>query len=129
MDGNFEKLIREVFADLGSYSKLVTGFRMKSPHGQTCEVYFSGKAPGNVVEVGRFRPRRWRRYLVEAKQKSQLGWRIRQREPGVSEWCWDHAAAILVLPSGQARNCGHFLMPGGNFRAQSSRGGSSRIPA
>lgn len=52
MNGEYEQLIRDAFDGLGSYSKLANGFRLKSRHGQTCAVYFSGNAPGNAVEIG-----------------------------------------------------------------------------
>ncbi|MCM8621313.1 MAG: HNH endonuclease [Candidatus Accumulibacter sp.] len=52
MNGEYEQLIRDAFDGLGSYSKLGNGFGLQSGHGQTCAVYFSGNAPGNVVEIG-----------------------------------------------------------------------------
>ena len=52
MSSEFETLLREAFADLGSYSKLATGFRLQAASGQTCAVYFSGNAFGNAVEIG-----------------------------------------------------------------------------
>lgn len=52
MSSEYEALLREAFADLGSYSKLANGFRLQVPNGQTCAVYFSGNAPGNAVEIG-----------------------------------------------------------------------------
>jgi hypothetical protein len=52
MSGEYEELLRNAFAGLGSYGKLANGFRLKAPSGQTCAVYFSGNAPGNAIEIG-----------------------------------------------------------------------------
>lgn len=52
MSSEYETLLREAFAGLGSYSKLANGFRLQVPAGQTCAVYFSDNAPGNAVEIG-----------------------------------------------------------------------------
>lgn len=52
MSSQYEQMIREAFAGLGSYSSLANGFRLQSPHGQSCAVYFSGNTPGNAVEIG-----------------------------------------------------------------------------
>ena len=48
MSSEYEKLLRNAFAGLGSYGKLTNGFRLQAPSGQTCAVYFSG----NAVELG-----------------------------------------------------------------------------
>lgn len=52
MNGEYEELILGAFDGLGSYSRLVNGFRLQSTQGQTCAVYFSGNASGNAVEIG-----------------------------------------------------------------------------
>ncbi len=52
MSREYEALLREAFAGLGSYVALASGFRLQAPSGQTCAVYFSGNAPGNAVEIG-----------------------------------------------------------------------------
>lgn len=51
MSSEMEALVRQAFAGIGSYSKLANGFRLQSPHGRSCAVYFSGNAPGNAVEI------------------------------------------------------------------------------
>ena len=52
MSSEYEEMLRKAFSALGSYSKLRNGFRLQAQSGQTCAVYFSGNAPGNVVEIG-----------------------------------------------------------------------------
>ncbi len=52
MSSSSEKLLRTAFSQIGSYQKLANGFRLHSPRGQTCAVYFSGNEPGNMVEIG-----------------------------------------------------------------------------
>lgn len=52
MSSEYEDLLRNAFAGLGSYGKLANGFRLQAPSGQTCAVYFSGNSPGNAIEIG-----------------------------------------------------------------------------
>ena len=52
MSREYEALLREAFAGLGSYVALASGFRLQAPSGQTCAVYFSGNASGNAIEIG-----------------------------------------------------------------------------
>lgn len=52
MSSTIESQIDEVFAGLGSKSRLANGFRLQAKGQQTVAVYFSGNEIGNTVEIG-----------------------------------------------------------------------------
>jgi len=78
MNSSIEGQLRAAFAFIGSYQKLANGFRLHSPQGQTCAVYFSGNEPGNMVEIG-FSPK-------------ALAPALGRKEREVAEWVNQQAA-------------------------------------
>lgn len=72
MNAHLEKLCREAFDGLGTYSKLADGFRRQTSTGQTCAVYFSNNLAGNLVEIG-----------LSPKALAPI---INRTEPDISQW-------------------------------------------
>lgn len=128
MSASIEQKLRNAFAGLGSFGKLVNGFRQQTRGQQSSAVYFSGNMPGNLVEIG-LSPRALAP-LLDKSERTIAEW-IRQQEAltGRERMVSGKRGSYPGLAIGSERELDTFLEAWGAFRQKSAKPADANLPA